>query len=84
MLEIPQEYRGLMIFRMFIGYFGVQGIWASNKYMPISMAMCIIMTMPVWVALIAHFYLDEKMNKLQIVAVFTSMLGVFIINKPHE
>ena len=63
-LDFPKEYRGLMVFRMVIGYMGVQGIWASNKYMPISMAMCIVMTMPVWVALVAHFYLGERMNKL--------------------
>lgn len=40
-MDVPKTYRNIIVFRALIGYFGVQGMWASVKYMPVGTAACI-------------------------------------------
>jgi drug/metabolite transporter (DMT)-like permease len=81
-LGVPLEYRNIMVFRSLVGFIGIQGLWNAAKYMPISLSSCIISTCPIWLAIIAHFYLGEKISKFDVFAIFTSFAGVLIINNP--
>ena len=81
-LDIPHEYRNIIVFRGLIGYVGIQGIWGAAKYMPITLASCITTTAPIWLAILAHFYLGETISKFDVFAIFTSFAGVLIINNP--
>jgi hypothetical protein len=40
-MDVPKNYRNIIVFRAIIGYVGVQGMWASVKYMPVGTAACI-------------------------------------------
>ena len=81
-LDVPKEYQKILVFRALIGFFGIQGLWASVKYMPISTAGCIFFTMPLWVALIAFFVLKENLTKYDILSIITAFAGVLLINNP--
>ena len=50
--------------------------------MPVGVANCIFATMPIIMAVIAHFYLHEKITRYEIIPIFTSFIGILIINHP--
>ena len=81
-MDVPPKYRNIIVFRAIIGYFGVQGMWASVNYMPVGTAACIFFTLPIWTALWAFIFIKEKISKFEIVSVFTAFIGVVLINKP--
>lgn len=60
-MNVPKKYRNIMLFRSQIGYFGLQGLWASVYFMPVGTAACIFFTMPVWSALWAYIFIKEKL-----------------------
>lgn len=83
-LDINLEYHNIIVFRALIGYFGLQGLWASMEYVPITISNCIFQTMPVWTGLLTYFYLKERITWLDVVSIITSFTGVIIINNPFE
>lgn len=52
--------------------------------MPVSTAQCIFATSPIFCALFAHLYLHEKVTKFDVIPIFTSFIGILIINNPHQ
>jgi drug/metabolite transporter (DMT)-like permease len=52
--------------------------------MPVGTANCIFATMPIFMAVIAYFYLHEKITRYEIIPIFTSFIGILIINNPPE
>jgi len=83
-MDVPKEYRNLLVFRALIGYMGIQGMWVSIKYMPVSVANCIFFTMPVWTALYAFIFIKEKLSWYDFMLIFLAFAGVIIINNPFE
>lgn len=81
-LDISHSFRHIVVLRGITSFFAIQGIWGSNKFMPLTTASCIYCTTPIWVSLIAYFYLNEKISRLEKISIFTSFLGVLIINDP--
>jgi drug/metabolite transporter (DMT)-like permease len=70
-----------MMIRSIAGFIGTQGAFSATKYMPISSSTTIRKTIyPTILAIIAHFYLGEKISKFDVIAIFTSIAGVSIIN----
>lgn len=81
-LDVAYAFRHIVVIRGIFSFIGIQGIWASNKFMYITTASCINCTTPIWVSIIAYLYLNERIGKLEKFAIFTSFLGVLIINDP--
>ena len=81
-LDIPNEYRKIIVFRAFVGFIGIQGMWASVKYMPVSTSSSIVFSFPIWTAVFAYFILGEKLTKYDIISIITAFLGVIVINNP--
>ena len=79
-IEVPKEYRKTMMIRSIAGFIGTQGAFSATKYMPISLSTTINSIYPTILAIIAHFYLGEKISKFDVIAIFTSIAGVSIIN----
>ena len=50
--------------------------------MSVGTANCVFGTMPIFIALIAYFWLHEKITKYEILPIFTSFIGIMIINNP--
>ena len=79
-IEVPKEFRKTMLIRSLAGFIGTQAAWTATKYMPLSMSSAIISTYPTVLAVLAHFYLGEKISKFDVFAIFISLTGVLIIN----
>ena len=43
----------------------------------------ITMTTPLWVSILAPYYLGEKLNKLIFLMIFSSMAGLILVMKPQ-
>jgi drug/metabolite transporter (DMT)-like permease len=50
--------------------------------MPVSTASCIFFTCPIWTAVLALIFLKEKINKYDILQIFSAFVGILIINNP--
>ena len=61
-LSVKSAYRNVIVFRALIGYWGLQGPWAAIKHIPVSLTICIVMTLPIFTALLACFFLKEKIS----------------------
>ena len=60
-MNVPPKYRNIIVFRALIGYLGIQGMWASVKFMPVGTAACIFFTFPIWSGLYAFLFIKEKL-----------------------
>ena len=83
-MNVPLKYRNIIVFRALVGYFGIQGLWASVYYMPVGTSACIFFTLPIWSALWAYIFIKEKLQVLDVVSIFFAFAGVVIINRPWE
>jgi drug/metabolite transporter (DMT)-like permease len=52
--------------------------------MPVSTASCIYFTLPIWAAILAFVFLNEKINKYDVLQIFSAFLGIMIINNPFS
>ena len=66
-LEIPREHQKTMILRSIFGFVGFIDMVHAVKYIPVSTASCIFFTYPIWTAISAFFFLNEKINKYDII-----------------
>jgi drug/metabolite transporter (DMT)-like permease len=83
-MDVPKEYRNILVFRALIGYTGIQGLWASVKYIHLSTASSIFFTMPIWSAIFAWIFINERINIMDIVSVVCAFIGMLIVNNPWE
>jgi len=83
-LNIPARYHRLIIIRSFVGFLGVQGLFNSVKFMPVSQASVIFFTGPLIAALMAFFYLKERITIFDIACLICSFVGVILINNPFR
>lgn len=52
------------------------------KYLPVSIAGCVFHTIPIWTALLAFIFINEKLTIYDMISIFTAFCGVVIINNP--
>ena len=70
------------IYRGFIGTLGFICYVYALGNLPLSEANMIQMTTPIWVSLIAPFYLGEQFYFTTIIMIFICMIGLTFIMKP--
>jgi drug/metabolite transporter (DMT)-like permease len=64
-------------------HYGAQFAWfVALTMIPLAQVVAIEFTMPIWTALLAVFFLRERMNAWKAVAVITGLVGVIIIVRP--
>lgn len=64
-------------------HYGAQFGWlVAITMIPLAQVISIEFTMPIWTALLAVFFLGEKMNSWKIAAVVLGLVGVWIIVRP--
>lgn len=79
-MDVPLEYRNVIVVRGLCGFFGIHGSWASLKYIPLYISNCIFMTGPIWTSFAACMYLKEKVTGWDVLALVFAFIGVIIIN----
>ncbi len=83
-LDVPANLHFYMFMRTLLGFVGIQGLWISFKFLPLSIATCIFYVYPIFSVFFARCFLNEKIEKHDILQVFTSFIGVLIINNPFS
>lgn len=50
--------------------------------MPVSLAIVLYFSMPIWTSIFAYFYLGESLNRLKICSICFGLIGVILVSKP--
>ena len=82
--DIPKQFRKIVLIRSLAGAFSIAGIFNAMKYLPVATANCIIMTNPLWVAVLSYIVLGEAITKIDLVSIVLAFLGVALINDPFN
>lgn len=74
--------RGLLLLRAGLGFAALSCFYYALVHLPLADATTIQYTNPVWTALIAAWYLDERMGRGEVALVLASLAGVVLIARP--
>lgn len=72
----------LLIFRGTMGLLGVLAFYYNIAHITLADAMTFSRTSPIWTAIFAYIFLNEKINKKGWIAIFIGFFGVVLIMKP--
>jgi drug/metabolite transporter (DMT)-like permease len=78
----PPGVRLLLILRGTVGFFGVFGLYYSVNYLELSDATVITFLTPTMAAILAWFFLGEKLIPAELAGGFVALLGVLLIARP--
>ncbi|XP_075591768.1 uncharacterized protein LOC124500138 [Dermatophagoides farinae] len=78
---VPGE-RISLIMRCLCGTISLACFYSSYRYIPLGDATTIRFTSPVFIAIFAHFIVNEPFGLLQIVNALTTLIGVILIGRP--
>ncbi len=68
-----------IIMRVVSGIFGTFGLYAAFDYLPMSLAITIYYTQPIFAAINCFFFLGERLSKLEIVSIFSAAFGMVVL-----
>lgn len=78
----PPGVRLLLVLRGTVGFFGVFGLYYSVNYLELSDATVITFLTPTMAAVLAWFFLGEKLIPAEIGGGFVALAGVLLIARP--
>ncbi|KAI0728302.1 hypothetical protein C8Q72DRAFT_918240 [Fomitopsis betulina] len=78
----PQDIRGLLALRGFLGFIGLAGNYLSLQYLSVSDATVLQFLTPMCVGVAGALLLKEHLTRGQIVASLISLFGVVLIARP--
>ncbi|KAG7387383.1 hypothetical protein PHYBOEH_008249 [Phytophthora boehmeriae] len=81
-LYIEPKFRGLLLFRCFVGTLGVNLQFYAMSKMVLTDAVVIILTSPIFTFFLGAAVLGEPINRVDFVAGITSFLGVMFVTRP--
>lgn len=81
-MEVPRKFHRVIVLRAFAGFVGISCVFNAVKYLPVATANCIIMTNPMWVAILSHFVLGETIGRLDMIGLVLAFIGVLLVNDP--
>ncbi|KAE9026076.1 hypothetical protein PR002_g11011 [Phytophthora rubi] len=81
-LVIEPKYRGLLLFRCFVGTVGVNIQFYAMSKMVLTDAVVIILTSPIFTFFLGAAVLGEKINRVDLLAGITSFVGVMFVTRP--
>ena len=80
--DIDKDMRWLMLWRSVFGTLAFYFELVAIYLMPISLAMVLYFTQPVFAGLFGFIFNGEKLNKFDIFGVVFSLIGVITVSKP--
>ena len=80
--NVPEKYRKFIIVRAICGWWGIAAYWSACQYIPVGIATCIDSLKALWLATLASIFLQEKLTKYEILAIFSAFVGVIVMNYP--
>ena len=80
--DIEKDMRWLMLWRSVFGTMAFYFELIAIYLMPISLAIVLYFTQPVFASLFGFLFNGEKLNKFDLAGVIFSLIGVVIVSKP--
>lgn len=66
-----------------LAHFTGQNLWFyAIAFVPLAQVFALEFTSPIWVAVLAHFFLGERLNRVKSTAVIAGFIGILIITRP--
>eukprot|EP00357_Protocruzia_adherens_P014267 CAMPEP_0114993456 /NCGR_PEP_ID=MMETSP0216-20121206/12541_1 /TAXON_ID=223996 /ORGANISM="Protocruzia adherens, Strain Boccale" /LENGTH=255 /DNA_ID=CAMNT_0002357103 /DNA_START=35 /DNA_END=799 /DNA_ORIENTATION=- len=81
-MKIPAELRVPLVLRGLFGFLAYIGYVYGSFLLKMAEAQSIILLSPFISALLAYFFLKEKLGRIQIASIVASFVGVIIVLKP--
>lgn len=85
--KIPIVRKGqntkLLVLRSLLGLTGVMGYFFSIRNLPLADAAILNKMSPFFVLIFSYFFLKERINKLQVFAVFLAFAGIAFVIRPE-
>ena len=85
-LKTPMRHVGgkpwLLFFRGFMGFVALLAFFYNIAHIPLGDAMTFSKTSPIFTAILAWLFLEERMSKLGWLAVFVGFVGLVMITQP--
>jgi len=78
----PGGRPGLLFFRGLMGFLALLAFFYNIAHIPLGDAMTFSKTSPIFTALLAWLFLQERMSKLGWLAVFIGFIGIVFITQP--
>ncbi|HKK08311.1 MAG TPA: DMT family transporter [Gemmatimonadota bacterium] len=74
--------RRLLLLRGLLGFAAVGCFYYALSHIPLADATVIQYTNPVWTALLAAAFLDERLRPVEVVGIASSLAGVVLVTRP--
>jgi len=85
-VRAPMKHQGgkplLLFFRGFMGFVALLAFFYNIAHIPLGDAMTFSKTSPIFTAVLAWLFLNERMSKMGWFAVFVGFIGIVLITKP--
>ena len=81
-LKVPKDVSGILLARVFLGFFVITTMFGSIFMLPFSLAMVLIFTNPISATAINFAFGGEKISIFGSVAIIFAMLGVVLMTNP--
>lgn len=78
--DIKSGYKLTLLLRCILGGIGMPSYFTGLKYIPATKATLILNVSPLIVAIMAFYFLHEKITKLSILALIGSFIGVVLFS----
>lgn len=82
-IDIPEHIWKYILLRALFGFLSTASFFLAIEYLPLSMAVSLYFTSPIFTAIVCYFALGEKLAKLEIIGIFSAMLGVILMTSPE-
>ncbi len=80
--QIRRTHLKMHFFRN-LAHFSGQNLWFFSLAMiPLAQVFALEFTSPIWVALLAHLFLGERLNKVKSISVLVGFFGILIVTRP--
>lgn len=82
-LNVPQTTFRYIMLRCMFGVVSTFCLYIAIDILPLSLAVTLNYTSPIFTTIICYFFLGEKLGKLEIVSIFSSLFGMILLTKPQ-
>lgn len=82
LLDIPEEKSHYILLRSIFGMFSFSFQFVGIYMLPLSIAVVLYFTQPISASVVNFIFNKETLSKLEIMSIFSAMLGVIILTSP--
>lgn len=82
-LSIPGGTFKYIMLRCLTGVLSVFCMYLAIDVLPLSLAVTLYYTSPIFTAVVCYLFLGEKLSKLEIISIFSSLFGMILLTKPQ-